>query len=257
MRNYTLIHFRFGGDAVPPKQRSPKPEEKIVFYIRGGVTLVDPKTGGIEKPPTVALYGHQREAKILKVTPEFDTIVVYLRPGVLHKIIQQSAGVISGSFCDARHFFGSELSDIHNQLNETLDTAIRIHIVENFLYTRCRRLKPKNAVDRVADYLLKDPTTFSLEALSDQACLSSRQFFRKFNEQIGMNPKLFSRLARFNHAYQYKLTNSLVSWSSIAQQLRYTDYHHLEKEFKDFAGQTPDNWVLTHMSSPERILKLR
>lgn len=258
VRNYTMIHFQFGSrEAIPPKQRSPKPEEKIVFYVQGGVTLVDPKTGETSKPPAVALYGHQREAKILKVAPEFDAIVVYLRPGVLHKIIQQPAGIISGSFCDASLFFGSQLNDIHDQLSETPDPKARIQIVEKFLSSKCQRLKPKNAVDCVAEYLLGDPTTFSLEALSDQACLSSRQFFRKFNEQIGMNPKFFSRLARFNHAYHYKLANPLVSWSSIAQEFRYTDYHHLEKEFKEFTGKTPGDWILTHMASPERILKLR
>src|SRR5690349_2631074 len=110
VRNYTLIHFQFGTDKpVPPKQRSPKPEEKIAFYINGRVSLVDPKTGHTEKPPAIAIYGHQRDAKILKVTPDFDTLVVYLRPGVLHKLTQESAMVVSRHFCDAEAFFGSEV----------------------------------------------------------------------------------------------------------------------------------------------------
>ncbi|HEX5171498.1 MAG TPA: AraC family transcriptional regulator, partial [Cyclobacteriaceae bacterium] len=66
-----------------------------------------------------------------------------------------------------------------------------------------------------------------------------------------------SRLSRFNHAYRYKVAHPDVSWSSVAQQFQYTDYHHLEKEFRAFAGQTPREWVDTHMASPERILKLR
>ncbi|MGC3945774.1 MAG: AraC family transcriptional regulator [Chryseolinea sp.] len=258
VRNYTLIHFQFGSDKpTPPKQRSPKPEEKITFYINGGVTIIDPKTGRAEKPPSVSIYGHQREARILKVSSEFDTLVVYFRPGILHKLMRQSALIVSGSFCDAEIFFGTEVRSINNQLMDTSAPLSRIQIVERFLYAKCTKLKTKDSVDQIANYLLADPTSFSLETLSDEACLSSKQFYRRFNEQIGMNPKLFSRLSRFNHAYHYKLTHPHVSWSSVAQEFRYTDYHHLEKEFKEFAGQTPTNWINTHMTSPERMLKLR
>ncbi|MEJ1239251.1 AraC family transcriptional regulator [Chryseolinea sp. T2] len=258
VRNYTLIQFQFETNRpIPPKQRSPKPEEKIVFYIKGSLTLIDPKTQCKEQPPATAIYGHQREVKILKVSPAFDTLVVYLRPGVLHKLMQQSALVISGNFCDAELFFGAEVRSINDQLMETPAPSARIYIIEQFLYAKCMKLKAKNSIDLAAEYLLADPASFSLEALSNQACLSSKQFFRRFNEQIGMNPKLFSRLSRFNHAYRFKLANPQESWSSIAQELRYTDYHHLEKEFKELAGQTPAEWVNTHMASPERMLKLR
>jgi len=258
VRNYTLIQFHFRSDRpTPPKQRSPKPEEKITFYIRGGVCLTDPKTGRIDKPPAIAIYGHQRDAKILKVTPEFDTLVVYLRPGILYKLIQQSAIILAGNYCDAELFFGNTVRNVNEQLMATNDSSTRIQIVEQFLLTKCLKLREKNPVDRVADFLLSDPASFSLDKLANDACLSSKQFYRRFNEQIGMNPKLYSRLSRFNHAYRYKLANPHVSWSSVAQQFRYTDYHHLEKEFKEFAGQTPAEWLLTHMSSPERMLKLR
>jgi hypothetical protein len=37
----------------------------------------------------------------------------------------------------------------------------------------------------------------------------------------------------------------------------YTDYHHLEKEFREFSGVGPRQWLATHMTSPERLLKLR
>ena len=258
IRNYTLIQFQFGSDKpIPPKQRAPKPEEKIVFYINGGVTVIDPKTGQTEKPPNISIYGHQLDARIFKVSPEFDTLVVYLRPGVLHRLMRQSALIVSGNFCDAGLFLGSDVTALNDQLTETRETLIRIQIVERFLYSKFEKLKAKNSVDHIADHLLKDPTSFSLETLSDEACLSTKQFYRRFNEQIGVNPKLFSRLSRFNHAYHYKLAHPHVSWSSVAQEFRYTDYHHLEKEFKEFAGQTPTAWVNTHMTAPERLLKLR
>jgi AraC-like DNA-binding protein len=115
----------------------------------------------------------------------------------------------------------------------------------------------QHPVDMVATELLADPASFSLNRVAQQACLSTRQFHRTFTRRIGMSPKLFSRLSRFNHAYRYKLIHHDARWSSIAQEFNYTDYHHLEKEFKQFTGLTPEEWLKAELSAPERILKLR
>ncbi len=258
VRNYTLIHFHFNHqEPVPRKQRSPKPEEKLVFYIQGGISLTNPKTGCKEKPPEISVFSHQLDTRILQVTPTFSAFIVFFRPGVLHQLIHLPVSEIFDQFCDAELFFGTELRIVREQLAEATGHASMISIVEKFLMSKCMNLKERNPVDNIANYLLVDPTGFSLDALADQACLSTKQFYRRFKERIGTSPKLFSRLSRFNHAYRYKVAYPGVSWSSIAQQFQYTDYHHLEKEFKEFAGQTPNEWVDTHMASPERILKLR
>lgn len=258
VRNYTLIHFQFNHhEPIPRKQRSPKPEEKMVFYIKGGITLPNPKSGNTEKLPAVSIFSHQRDTRILQLTPEFFALIVFFRPGVLHQLIQLPVSEMFDQFCDAELFFGSEVRTLHEQLAEATSHTSVISIVEKFLQLKCLNLGARNPVDSIANSLLTDPTAFSLDVLAHQACLSTKQFYRRFKERIGMSPKLFSRISRFNHAYRYKVAHPGVSWSSIAQEFQYTDYHHLEKEFKEFAGQTPTEWVYTHMTSPERILKLR
>lgn len=258
VRNYTLIHFQFNPhEPIPSKQRSAKPEEKIVFYLQGRITLSDPKTGIIERPSALSVFTHQLDTQLFQVTPRFEALIIYLRPGVLYRITGIPASEFPHRFCDAQLLFNSTIRDVQEQLQEVRLPMKRIQIVEKFLLSLFPHLRPKNTIEHIADHLLADPTSFSLDALADQACLSTRQFYRKFTEHMGISPKLFSRLSRFNHAYRYKIENPDVSWSSVAQEFRYTDYHHLEKEFKAFAGQSPSRWLDTHMGSPERMLKLR
>ena len=64
-------------------------------------------------------------------------------------------------------------------------------------------------------------------------------------------------MTRFNLAYHYKIVHTDASWSSVAQVFCYTDYHHLEKECKEFTGLTPNEWVKQSQASPERVLQLR
>lgn len=258
VRNYTVMHFQFNSNApVPSKQRSPKPEQKIVFYIKGTVNRYDTVTGSLQTPPPVAIFSHQKEKRVFQLTSELSAVIIFLQPGVLHRLIKLPMGELVQEFCDAELFFGTAVREVSEQLAEARSYLAMIAIVEQFMYTQCKRLETKNAIDSMAIRLLADPTVFSLDNIAQQACLSSKQFYRRFIEQIGITPKLFSRLSRFNHAYRFKLAHPDSSWSSIAQEFRYTDYHHLEKEFKEFAGFSPQEWVKTHLTAPERILQLR
>jgi AraC-like DNA-binding protein len=162
----------------------------------------------------------------------------------------------SDEYCDAEIFFGNEIRLINEQLAEAITGEAMVNIVERFLLSKYR-VERKHAIDVVATHLLSHPTSFSLGQMADEACLSTKQFYRNFVQRIGISPKFFSRLSRFNRAYQYKLAHQDVSWSSIAQEFSYTDYHHLEKEFKSFLGVTPTEWIKIEHKAPERILKLR
>ncbi|WP_373493306.1 helix-turn-helix domain-containing protein [Aquiflexum sp.] len=161
-------------------------------------------------------------------------------------------------YVDAELVFNTEVRLVSEQLAAAAENpALMFSIVEQFLLSKCKGLLVGRSIDAAANYILADPTSLSLEALADKANLSQKQFYRNFVERIGMTPKLFVRLTRFNHAYQYKLLHPVTTWSSIAQEYGYTDYHHLEKEFKEFIGVTPKIWINTELKAPERLLKLR
>jgi len=258
VRNYTIVHFKFNSEEpIPFKQRPPKSEQGIVFYIKGFVNLQNAKTGALQTPAPVSIFSNQMDKKHYHVSSEFFIFTIFFHAGVLHRLIRLPMVELDQNFHDAELFFGKELQTIHDQLASAANYSSMITIVEQFLFEKLKRLARESVVDNIATYLLNDPTEFSLDAIAKQACLSTKQFYRKFIERIGISPKYFSRLARFNHAYQYKNAHPNLYWSSIAHQFGYTDYHHLEKEFKEFTGLTPQQWITEDQASPERILQLR
>ncbi|MBX2969788.1 MAG: AraC family transcriptional regulator [Cyclobacteriaceae bacterium] len=258
VRNYTVINFDFTKNETPPtKHRSPKPEQKIVFYIKGRVNLLETQNGRTRTPPPVSIYNHQRDKRNLQVTSEFLAFIIYLQPGVLHRLLEIPMSNFPGDYLDAELVFNTEVRLISEQLAAAESPLLMISVIEQFLLSKSKRLVDRSPIDAVAKYILSGPTSFSLDAIANQANLSTKQFYRNFVQRIGMTPKLFSRLTRFNHAYQYKLVNPATTWSSIAQEYGYTDYHHMEKEFKEFIGATPKEWVNTELKAPERLLKLR
>ena len=258
VRNYTIIHFQFSPkEPVLSKQRSPKPEQKIVFYLKVPPTFHNAATGSMQSPPPVAIFSHQREQRTIRLASEFFAFIIFLQPGVLHRLVRLPMMEILHQAIDAELFFGTEVRVVSEQLAAATSHTSMITIAEQFLFRKCNQIIGTNPIDTISLHLLADPTSFSLDDLAQQACLSTKQFYRRFTERIGISPKLFSRLSRFNHAYRYKIAHPNIVWSSIAQEFCYTDYHHMEKEFKEFTGLTPQEWTKTHLAAPERILKLR
>ncbi|RYY14692.1 MAG: AraC family transcriptional regulator [Chitinophagaceae bacterium] len=258
VRNYIIIHLPFRPyEPNLSKQRSPKPEQKIVFYLKGLPAFYNPITGSSQTPPRVSILSHQRDPKTIRLASEFFAFIIFLKPGVLHRLIRLPMTDFPDAAIDAELFFGTEVRLVSEQLASATNHISMISIAEQFLLPKCTQLGTSNLIGMISLKILNDPTTFSLDLVAREACLSTKQFYRRFTEQIGISPKLFSRMSRFNHAYRYKLSHADMSWSAIAQEFCYTDYHHMEKEFKEFTGLTPHVWTNTHLSAPERILKLR
>jgi AraC-like DNA-binding protein len=62
--------------------------------------------------------------------------------------------------------------------------------------------------------------------------------------RIGISPKLFVRIVRFEWAMKIKNEHPERSWSEIAQDCNYTDSSHLLREFKEFAEFPPSKFYL-------------
>jgi AraC-like DNA-binding protein len=74
--------------------------------------------------------------------------------------------------------------------------------------------------------------------LAAQIGLSSRQFERRFKHEVGISPKLFGRLQRFQRVWQ-AAEHQALNWVDTAIDCGYYDQAHLIRDFHEFAGRTP------------------
>jgi transcriptional regulator GlxA family with amidase domain len=82
--------------------------------------------------------------------------------------------------------------------------------------------------------------------------LSLRQYERKFIERMGISPRYFNKIVRFENAFRMKNKHPHLDWLTIAIHCGYYDYQHLVKDYKKFTTQTPTEFHLLDSSSPER-----
>jgi AraC-like DNA-binding protein/ketosteroid isomerase-like protein len=78
----------------------------------------------------------------------------------------------------------------------------------------------------------------SVGVVADHAGLSARQFERRFRQAVGISPKLFSRMQRFQRVFP-ALESANVGWADAAVRCGYYDQAHLIRDFREFAGKPP------------------
>jgi AraC-like DNA-binding protein len=67
--------------------------------------------------------------------------------------------------------------------------------------------------------------------------LSTRHFERRFKNAVGLSPKLFSRIQRFQRVFHQ--IEAGRSWVEAALACGYYDQAHLVRDFRDFSGEPP------------------
>jgi AraC-like DNA-binding protein len=78
-----------------------------------------------------------------------------------------------------------------------------------------------------------------MDVLADETNLSVRQLERVFREHVGLGPKTYSRLVRFDGAARGIRARGTSSWTHFALTHGYCDQAHFINDFKEFAGVTP------------------
>lgn len=155
----------------------------------------------------------------------------------------------NGSNKAQKHSFSFETLDLDEQfegLTEKMQSVYvyneAIQLVESHLFNYFSHLDiPLSNKDMtpVVDYILAQNGVIKIKDLEDKFHLSGRWLEKQFAEQVGMSPKDFARVTRFNALItEVKMTPS-VSWSDLTDNYGYYDQSHLIRDFHDFTKQSP------------------
>ncbi|MCR5888020.1 helix-turn-helix domain-containing protein [Hymenobacter sp. J193] len=169
-------------------------------------------------------------------------------PGGLHRLLDVPVQELFDFSVDSRMLLGPEVTEIDARLTEATDYGFMLNVVETYLLRRLRALRrPVRPIDRLLPELVTgQPLTVDEQA--SLACLSPRQYERSFRERVGMSPKLYARIVRFDRAFRLKEQLPKLDWLTVAIRTGYFDYRHLMRDFQAFAGVTPPRLLAAEAS---------
>ncbi|MBD1366760.1 AraC family transcriptional regulator [Mucilaginibacter sp. ZT4R22] len=251
VRLYRIIDFEFThNNPIPPKAYTPRPEQCLQFFPTPTIIEYANKSKSI-KPKNALLIGQHTIVNNRTVYKKFLSLQIVFQPGALYRLFGFSLNEITDQLIDAADIFGGAIEHINDQLYHAQDHLEMIRIAERFVAKLANGITNKALpIDLVAQQMLD--ASQPLDRYVSSAFLSHRQFDRQFIERMGIAPKEYLRVVRFDQAYRMKSRYPEMNWFNIAIACGYYDYQHLSKEYKAFTGYTPS--VFFAMDSPERLL---
>jgi len=93
----------------------------------------------------------------------------------------------------------------------------------------------------------------SVRDVSRELGLSQRRFIQVFGSFIGLTPKIFCRILRFQQARVLAEKLEAPNWAELAVSCGYFDQSHLIKDFKEFSGSTPRTYSVQQQHKDARF----
>jgi AraC-like DNA-binding protein len=136
--------------------------------------------------------------------------------------------------------WGRDARSLRERLCEAATPAARLQCLEQLLLERvCRSLEPDGAIGFAVAQLTRDvPVT----AVGERIGLSARSFIRRFSERVGLTPKRFARIQRFQRVLAALERGEAVAWAQVAADCGYFDQAHLIHDFRAFSGLRPSEY---------------
>jgi AraC-like DNA-binding protein len=141
--------------------------------------------------------------------------------------------------------FGETIAhELEQKIIHAKDTQARIEIIETFL---THKLNETYSIDQIVlstiDALLATSGSSPIKAILQEDASKRRQLERKFSQQIGMSPKQLGKVIRLQAALKLMLNQKSETFTKIAYESEYYDQNHFIKDFKEFTGITPKEFL--------------
>jgi AraC-like DNA-binding protein len=190
--------------------------------------------------PRVSVVGLQTHCRSqLELRGTIDSFVIAFQPTGLHRLFSVPMHELTDRDYEAHSVLGPFVSNLEQRLSNCRTIDERSHVADQFFTQRIPAICDTDGVSAAANQILLRGGSASISALADSTGLSMRQFQRGFANQVGMPPKLYSRIARFEAALDSKARSTTKSWTDVAHEFGYYDQMHMVHDFEDFTGETP------------------
>jgi AraC-like DNA-binding protein len=169
---------------------------------------------------------------------------VHFRPGGASPFLGFPAGDLADSHIDLAELWQGRASDLRERLAATREVDERFRILERALVEHLYRpLEHHPAVATALQAFHTPNPHLRTGALARRVGLSERRFIDVFRAEVGMTPKRFARIHRFQQLLSFVGRIPSPDWSELADRCGYFDQSHLIRDFLAFSGLTPTDFV--------------
>ncbi len=176
-----------------------------------------------------------------------------LLPGAAQALLGLPADELAGRHVRLEDLWGSSATLMREQLQAAPTPEARLFTFEALLLQRLAGSPARAVHPAIAHALRQLDAGMRVEEAVACSGYSHRQFIRLFSQAIGLPPKLYGRVQRFQKALSLMQVtpaarggtpSTPLSLALVAMEAGYSDQPHFNREFREFSGVTPEQYRL-------------
>lgn len=175
-----------------------------------------------------------------------EMFIINFHKGKAYPFVEMPLNELTDYVIDGELVMTNEILNIRETLLSINSIEQKFLFAENYLLKMfSSKLIVNSFVDYAVKQILQMPHQASIEKISNKVGFSQKHLIKIFKEHVGMTPKSFLKIIRFQKAVQEIENKQTPDWISIAHESGYYDQAHFINDFKDFSGFTPTKYLYT------------
>jgi AraC-like DNA-binding protein len=191
---------------------------------------------GRPMPPSL-IMGARSVYEVIDTSDLADLIGISFNPGGFTTFAGDAAHLFSNRSVALEDVWGAPARVLRDRLREIASPQGKLHFLEAFLIQRFAAHAGRHLlVEGALGWFQRAPAGATVREAAKSAGLSERRFSQIFREEVGLSPKAWTRVQRFQKAVQQLHAGTGLPWADLALECGYYDQSHFANEFRAFSG---------------------
>ncbi len=188
------------------------------------------------------ITGVQKQSLTYRLTHHENTLYIRFHPGGFYALTRIPPSAMNHSTMSAELVLGPSILQLREALCSSKDTNDMFQKIERYF---SHALSPPETAHAVISYMCQH-WKMPLPFLVRKTGYSQKHLIHLFKKYVGITPKYYQRIGRFNEVLNHLQTRpGKVDWSSVVFDHHYYDQAHFIKEFHHFTGLSPQAYLET------------
>lgn len=172
-----------------------------------------------------------------------EMFVIQFKPAGAYPFIQIPLSDLNDRIVPAEEILGEEILTRREQLLAEETPEEKFEAADKWLKSRFDETNaPPEKILGVLNLLQKEPVS-RLSEIVEEYPNTQKHLINQFKKYIGLTPKKYQRMVRFNEILQKIRDKEQITWTEVAYQCGYSDQSHFIKEFNHFSGFNPQEFI--------------
>jgi AraC-like DNA-binding protein len=230
-------------DAAHRRERVlPTGRVQVILNLSRDFLLDCPEGEADRRMPPSLVVGARSVYEIVDTSDMADLIGIVFEPGGFGLFAADAVDLFSNRSVDLEDVWGAPVRSLRDQLRELRTPDARLRCLEEFLRARIAPRLTRHGPLRSAEVTFAlhtldgRPGGLSVHEMARRTGWSERRFSQVFREEVGLTPKTWCRVQRFQRAVQQLHAGHDVRWAELALDCGFYDQAHFANEFRAFSG---------------------